>query len=144
MDFDDIKSTRRQVVGGIATGAAAAFATPAMAQRTAGGGMPPEKMAGAPLAEKEQPMQNPVTEYPKPPFPEQQQPWPGLSAMTRARSRRGRAIRARDGLPAARRSSPAAIRASGVRRRSLSRAKAPMSRSTISPPRSRTRARSWR
>ncbi len=89
MDFDDIKSTRRQVVGGIATGAVAAFATPAMAQQTAGGGQPSEKMTGVPLPDSEQPLLNPVTEYPKPPFPKQQQPWPGLASKMEPRPDHG-------------------------------------------------------
>jgi NAD(P)-dependent dehydrogenase (short-subunit alcohol dehydrogenase family) len=89
MDFDDIKSTRRQVVGGIATGAVAAFATPAMAQQTAGGGTPSEKMAGVPLMDNERQLQNPVSEYPKPPFPEQQQPWPGLTSKMTPRPDHG-------------------------------------------------------
>jgi NAD(P)-dependent dehydrogenase (short-subunit alcohol dehydrogenase family) len=72
MQFDDIKSTRRQVVGGIATGAAAVLASPAMAQQKGAD-------QAQPMAAKA--LENPVTEYPKPPFAEQQQPWPGLAGQ---------------------------------------------------------------
>ena len=56
-------ATRRLVIGGGAAVLAAA-ASPVRAETMdAGAEAPP----------------NPVTEYPKPPFPKQQQPWPGLA-----------------------------------------------------------------
>ncbi|WP_317987952.1 SDR family oxidoreductase [Hyalangium gracile] len=69
--------SRRQVVGGMATGIAAVFATPALAQD---GGTPP-----APAG----PLQNPVTLYPMPPFPAQSQPWPGLTSKMQPRPDHG-------------------------------------------------------
>lgn len=64
----DEKLTRRSVVGGMAVGLAAAVTPTAMAQ---------EKQA--PQTVK----RDPLTEYPKPPFPEQRQEWPGIqSKMT--------------------------------------------------------------
>jgi len=53
--------SRRRLVGGLAA-ATAAVATPAIAQ--------------TPTA---QPVQDPTTKYPKPPYPSQSQPWPGLA-----------------------------------------------------------------
>jgi NAD(P)-dependent dehydrogenase (short-subunit alcohol dehydrogenase family) len=70
MSFDEIKSTRRQVVGGIATGAVAALATPALAQQPGASQGAEAGAAG---------LQDPVEKYPAPPFPKQQQPWPGLA-----------------------------------------------------------------
>lgn len=62
--------SRRQIVGGIGAGLAtvAAAATPALAQPTC-----------APISTA-QPMQDPTTKYPRPPFKEQPQPWPGLAS----------------------------------------------------------------
>jgi NAD(P)-dependent dehydrogenase (short-subunit alcohol dehydrogenase family) len=56
--------SRRQIVGGMGIGLAAA-ATPALAQGAA------PSAAGPAL-------DNPTTKYPTPPFPKQSQPWPGL------------------------------------------------------------------
>jgi NAD(P)-dependent dehydrogenase (short-subunit alcohol dehydrogenase family) len=59
--------SRRQVVGGVGIGiAAAAVASPGLAQ-------------AAPSAATAQPMQDPGSKYPKPPFNKQSQPWPGLA-----------------------------------------------------------------
>jgi NAD(P)-dependent dehydrogenase (short-subunit alcohol dehydrogenase family) len=69
MSADQPDTSRRLLLGGIGAGLTAA-AAPAMAQSEAA--PPPDAR-----------MRNPVTAYPKPPFPEQQQPWPGLcSRMT--------------------------------------------------------------
>jgi NAD(P)-dependent dehydrogenase (short-subunit alcohol dehydrogenase family) len=81
MPSDDINSTRRQVMGGLAGGAAAVFAAPAMAQS---GTADPASQGTAAKA-----LVNPVTEYPKPPFPEQQQPWPGLASQMKPRPDHG-------------------------------------------------------
>jgi NAD(P)-dependent dehydrogenase (short-subunit alcohol dehydrogenase family) len=65
--------SRRQVIAGAGAGlAAAATATAALAQ-TPGG---TANNGGQPTA---QPLENPDTKYPRPPYPEQSQPWPGLA-----------------------------------------------------------------
>src|SRR4051794_30367907 len=67
---DDISDrSRRQFAGGIAATLLASAAAPAFGEQaatppSAGGGTPP----------------NPATEYPRGPFPKQQQPWPGLAS----------------------------------------------------------------
>jgi NAD(P)-dependent dehydrogenase (short-subunit alcohol dehydrogenase family) len=69
MDSEKPDETRRLVVNGMATTFVMMMATPSQAQQAAADG-------GSPRADGTPP--NPVTEYPKPPFPKQQQPWPGL------------------------------------------------------------------
>ncbi len=69
MDANDTPLSRRQVVGGLAAGVAAALvpaadAAAADVDAPAPGGLPP----------------NPPTQYPQPPFPAQSQPWPGLAS----------------------------------------------------------------
>jgi NAD(P)-dependent dehydrogenase (short-subunit alcohol dehydrogenase family) len=64
-DEDSGQISRRRVVGGAGIGLAAA-ATPALAR-----GVPPPPAA--------QPVQNPKSKYPVPPYPKQSQPWPGLA-----------------------------------------------------------------
>lgn len=64
---------RRQVIGGIGGGLAAVMATPILAN-TANAATDPANTA--PVA----PLQDPTTKYPKPPFKEQPQPWPGLAS----------------------------------------------------------------
>ena len=64
---------RRSFMGGVASGAAAAGlagATQAQAQSA------PAETTASPLTE----MRNPQTAYPQPPFPKQQQEWPGLAS----------------------------------------------------------------
>lgn len=81
MESDDTSNppSRRQVVGGLATGIAAVFATtPAAAAPDAG-------TAAAPA----QPLQNPVALYAKPPFEKQSQPWPGLASKMNPRPDHG-------------------------------------------------------
>ncbi len=63
---EDTKISRRQIMGGIGASVAAAVAAPA---QTA----PAPARAGSTL-------QNPVTKYPRPPYPAQSQPWPGLTS----------------------------------------------------------------
>jgi NAD(P)-dependent dehydrogenase (short-subunit alcohol dehydrogenase family) len=65
MDTNDNPLSRRQVVGAVGGGLAAAAATPAAAQGQGAGASP------APT--------DPRTKYPKPPFKRQSQPWPGLA-----------------------------------------------------------------
>jgi NAD(P)-dependent dehydrogenase (short-subunit alcohol dehydrogenase family) len=63
---DDLKPfTRRQVVGGLGVGLAAAVRKPAFSQTS-----DPQKARN---------MQDPISKYPKPPFKRQSQPWPGLA-----------------------------------------------------------------
>jgi NAD(P)-dependent dehydrogenase (short-subunit alcohol dehydrogenase family) len=59
------KVSRRQVIGGLGAGVAAAAASPALAQN--GGGT-------------SQPVQDPTSKYPKPPYKFIKQPWPGLAS----------------------------------------------------------------
>src|SRR5882757_4302183 len=64
---DRIMFSRRHVVGGLgASFAAAAMVSPSMSQGTQG-------TASA------QPLEDPTSKYPKPPFKAQTQPWPGLA-----------------------------------------------------------------
>jgi len=60
--------SRRRFVGGIATGIVAASATPVLGQPGNSRQTPDQAIK-----------RNPVTQYPKPPFPRQQQEWPGLA-----------------------------------------------------------------
>lgn len=77
MADDEPDNARRLLLGGMTTGLAAAAAAPALAQ---GGG----QTANAAAA-----MQNPATKHPKPPFPPQQQPWPGLASRMNPRPDHG-------------------------------------------------------
>jgi len=65
--------SRRQVVGGAGIGLAAAVVPPALAQSSSSPKSSTSSSAAAP------PLQDPTTKYPKPPFPKQSQPWPGLA-----------------------------------------------------------------
>ncbi|MBV9840176.1 MAG: SDR family oxidoreductase [Sphingomonadaceae bacterium] len=72
-------TTRRQVMTGAATlGATAALATPAMAAAPAAG----QARGGK---------QDPRSKHPKPPFPAQSQPWPGLAGQMNPRPDHGEA-----------------------------------------------------
>ncbi|SFR97164.1 NAD(P)-dependent dehydrogenase, short-chain alcohol dehydrogenase family [Granulicella pectinivorans] len=65
--------SRRQVVGGLGA-VAAAVATPALAEGGQGTAAP---------------MEDPTTKYPKPPYPAQSQPWPGLASRMNPRPDHG-------------------------------------------------------
>ncbi len=65
--------SRRRVVGGAGLGLAGA----ATAGTAFGQGMPPRGPGSGPTAA---PMVDPKSKYPKPPFPGQSQPWPGLAS----------------------------------------------------------------
>ena len=65
-------ASRRRVVGGMATGLVAAVAAPAGAQQAAA-------PAGQPQADPQPVKRDPTGQYPRPPFPRQEQPWPGLA-----------------------------------------------------------------
>jgi NAD(P)-dependent dehydrogenase (short-subunit alcohol dehydrogenase family) len=70
---------RRQVMGGVLAGLAATVATSrAQAQQ------PSTRGEGSPRR-----LENPVTEYPKPPFQVQSQPWPGLASKMNPRPDHG-------------------------------------------------------
>lgn len=77
MDTDNPDQFRRAFVGGLA----ASMAIPVVAQPGAGSASP----GAAPGAT----LQNPVNEYPRPPFPRQQQPWPGLAGQMNPRPDHG-------------------------------------------------------
>ncbi|MBK4738439.1 SDR family oxidoreductase [Noviherbaspirillum pedocola] len=77
MDKDSPDKSRRMVIGGMAGGLLAGAMAPAMAQNAGGGG---GGGGGAGGAAAPATLQNPLNEYPRPPFPEQQQPWPGLAS----------------------------------------------------------------
>ena len=68
MDNQDSPS-RRQVALGAGIGLAAAAGAPALGQGNA------PRAAAAPV-----PLQDPRNKHPKPPFPSQEQPWPGLAS----------------------------------------------------------------
>ena len=88
MDDDILDPARRRAMGGIAGGIAAVGLAGATAAQTA---TPPAgqnvgQNAGAvsaPAADANTApsLRNPVDQYPKPPFPEQTQPWPGLQSQ---------------------------------------------------------------
>ena len=67
MATDQLNSSRRGVVGAMALGiSAAAVGVVKAAPAAADSGSPP--------------LEDPTTKYPKPPFPEQHQPWPGIAS----------------------------------------------------------------
>jgi NAD(P)-dependent dehydrogenase (short-subunit alcohol dehydrogenase family) len=74
------KISRRDIVRDLTTGIAAGIAAPAALAQSAqseGQGTAAQTHSTTPF------MPNPLTEYPRPPFPSQEQPWPGLvSKMT--------------------------------------------------------------
>jgi NAD(P)-dependent dehydrogenase (short-subunit alcohol dehydrogenase family) len=74
MDADNPDKARRAVVGGMAGGllATAIGPAPSRAEPASAGALP-----------------DPVTEYPRPPFPPQQQPWPGLTGRMKPRPDHG-------------------------------------------------------
>lgn len=67
---DNAPVSRRQMVGAASAGLAAVAAAPAFAQTA-------QPVAAAVPA---QPLQDPTTKYPRPPFKKQEQPWPGLAS----------------------------------------------------------------
>jgi NAD(P)-dependent dehydrogenase (short-subunit alcohol dehydrogenase family) len=71
MSSDQTDLGRRGFVGGIGAGIVVGMATPVSAQQTG---------AAASVGGEPTPLTNPVNDYPKPPFPKQQQEWPGLTS----------------------------------------------------------------
>lgn len=83
-------ASRRAVLGGLTTGLVA-LATPSLAQNANGqppgnaptpdkGGIAAGQSAAMPGPDAPPPMQDPVAQYPHPPFERQQQAWPGLAS----------------------------------------------------------------
>jgi NAD(P)-dependent dehydrogenase (short-subunit alcohol dehydrogenase family) len=70
-----LPASRRQVIGGIGAGLVAAAPLPALAQSGSAAG------TGAGQAPDQAAMRNPLDQYPKPPFPRQQQEPPGLARL---------------------------------------------------------------
>jgi NAD(P)-dependent dehydrogenase (short-subunit alcohol dehydrogenase family) len=77
MNSDDFKPSRRHLLQGAAVTAAVGLATPLMAQ------------AAAPPSGNAAPLTNPQNGFPKPPFAEQTQPWPGLAGKMNPRPDHG-------------------------------------------------------
>jgi len=66
--------SRRQMIGALGSGLAAAAVSPAFGQETSGQGQ--SKM----YPSTAQPVQDPTTKYPRPPYTFVRQPWPGLAS----------------------------------------------------------------
>ena len=66
--------SRRQVMGGLGSGIAAAAVAPAFGQEMGGQG------SGKMYAATAQPVADPTSKYPKPPYKFERQPWPGLAS----------------------------------------------------------------
>lgn len=82
MTNNEINTSRRLVLGGLSTGVAvAALAGTAGAQSGA--------QSAASAAASPQPLQDPATKYPQPPFPRQSQEWPGLASQMEPRPDHG-------------------------------------------------------
>ena len=75
---------RRQAIGGIGVGLASLMVSPALS--AAGGGATVGSAAGATAPAG---IEDPVSKYPKPPFKEQSQPWPGLASKMEPRPDHG-------------------------------------------------------
>jgi NAD(P)-dependent dehydrogenase (short-subunit alcohol dehydrogenase family) len=80
MKSEDTDTSRRLVVGGLATGLIAGANSSASAQASA---------AATGAGSETAPPTNPVTKYPKPPFQRQQQEWPGLAGKMNPRPDHG-------------------------------------------------------
>lgn len=81
MSPNENQSTRRQFVGGLATGLVGVAAVPALGQES-------KKAEGA-KAPDQSVKQNPLDQYPKPPFKKQSQEWPGLASKMEPRPDHG-------------------------------------------------------
>ncbi len=66
--------SRRQMIGGLGSGIAAAAVGPAFGQESSTQG------SGKMYPSTAQPVENPTDKYPKPPYKSQSQPWPGLAS----------------------------------------------------------------
>jgi len=79
MNKEENKISRRTVIGGLGVGLAAVAASPVLGASPQGFS-PPLASAG---------LEDPTTKYPKPPFKEQKQPWPGLASKMEPRPDHG-------------------------------------------------------
>ncbi len=79
MKNDETDPSRRLLVGGLTTGLVAAMIRPSGAQDS----------ASVSDAAARQPLRNPASEYPRPPFPKQEQEWPGLAGRMEPRPDHG-------------------------------------------------------
>lgn len=77
VDPENPDMSRRALIGGMAGGLLASAVVPAVAQSAADNESTPAALP------------NPVNEYPRPPFPEQKQPWPGLASRMTPRPDHG-------------------------------------------------------
>ena len=77
MSGDNLDIRRRDFVGTLGLGLAAATVNPAH-----GAALPQESTRMVPI-------EDPTSKYPKPPFPEQHQPWPGLASKMQPRPDHG-------------------------------------------------------
>ena len=66
--------SRRQMMGGLGSGIAAAAVAPAFGQETGGSG------SGKMYPSTAEPVEDPTSKYPKPPYKFARQPWPGLAS----------------------------------------------------------------
>jgi NAD(P)-dependent dehydrogenase (short-subunit alcohol dehydrogenase family) len=80
LSTSDNPISRRGVVGGAGLGLAVAAAGPAFAAPTNQGGTQMASVQTPSSATGEAVLQNPTTKYPRPPYPGQSQPWPGLAS----------------------------------------------------------------
>jgi NAD(P)-dependent dehydrogenase (short-subunit alcohol dehydrogenase family) len=76
-EMNEEKYSRRHILGGLGVGMTVGALTP--------------KVLGdsSSSAGSTQPLQDPTTKYPKPPFPKQSQPWPGLASQMKPRPDHG-------------------------------------------------------
>jgi NAD(P)-dependent dehydrogenase (short-subunit alcohol dehydrogenase family) len=77
---DETNYSRRHVIGGIGAGLVTAAFAPATALA---------QTKSSPEARKAEPLQDPTKKFPKPPFKEQTQPWPGLASKMQPRPDHG-------------------------------------------------------
>ena len=97
MSMTDNKTTRRAVVGGVSAGFAAAVSSRALAQQGNSGGSQNDdrsdnqaaRAGGDTTASANRPLIDPRSKYPQPPFPRQQQEWPGLASKMQPRPDHG-------------------------------------------------------
>ncbi|WP_233860374.1 SDR family oxidoreductase [Paraburkholderia sp. HD33-4] len=98
MPSDEVSPGRRKVIQGAAAGLAAAFAGNTLADSSspdASGSTPSTPVSGSAV-------RDPRSLFPHPPFPEQQQPWPGLAGRMTPRPDHGESSYRGSGLLAGR------------------------------------------
>lgn len=136
MDEREIRAlSRRHIVGAVGAGVAAAAAGPALAQQNA-------PRAASASGAMDPSLQDPRDKYPKPPFRAQTQPWPDLARDMDPKPDHGEtSYRGSNRLARRKALITGGDPAGAAPRRSPMGARAPMSRSTISQPKSPTRAR---